>query len=256
VYRNRTRPSAFTLIELLVVIAIIAILIGLLIPAVQKVREAAARTQSINNCKQMCLGVHNLAGNTTSGNIPPSVGSFPQGGPTVSFFTALLPYIEQQNLFNNQGTGTAPVKTYIAPGDPNNAGTDGHISYGSNALLLGVNPAGPPRLPTSFGGRTSGVIVVFERTAKTGATWISTSTSASNYLLDNGSGSSSPEFGSAASWKADPNPTTGRATGLTAAGCIVGMGDGSARVVTTGNATAGWTWAINPNNANAQPSGW
>ena len=132
VYRWKCK-HAFTLIELLVVIAIIAILIGMLLPAVQKVREAAARSQCGNNLKQMGIALHMM--NDTYGYLPPASNDgstaepYPAGAtsPNAIAWTTpqfnMLPFIEQLNLYSagvwgNPSLGSTVIKTYICPSDP------------------------------------------------------------------------------------------------------------------------------------------
>ena len=132
---TQNKREGFTLIELLVVIAIIAILIGLLLPAVQKVREAAARAKCQNNLKQLGLALHNYEG--ANRNFPPGRAAYPL---VVSAQGRILGYIEQDNLgrnvddalvplYNsnpakypltagNYQASIAPVKLFICPSDP------------------------------------------------------------------------------------------------------------------------------------------
>jgi prepilin-type N-terminal cleavage/methylation domain-containing protein len=170
-HRFLRRCRGFTLIELLVVIAIIAVLIGLLVPAVQKVREAAARIQCGNNLHQLSIAVQHCA-DTNRGDLPPGIGDYPRttttgsngcdpagSGKSLGTFAYggalyhLLPYIEQDNLYKAtacaDGLGGSDVEhgalpqaaggvmqnvvlSYLCPSDPTgNNGFTGWASTGS-----------------------------------------------------------------------------------------------------------------------------
>ena len=202
---HRSRRPGFTLIELLVVIAIIAILIALLVPAVQKVREAAARTQCINNMKQIGLACHSA--NDSIKWMPrfseagyPTSGAFQAANPatfdgTLHFY--LLPFLDQTAFMSqwdglsaaNQWNGANQKQTpkvYICPSDVtvpvdtttntppraqvNASGTGFAVtSYSFNGQIFG-DTCVKPRLQSTFPDGTSNTAFVFERYAIAGNT--------------------------------------------------------------------------------------
>jgi prepilin-type N-terminal cleavage/methylation domain-containing protein/prepilin-type processing-associated H-X9-DG protein len=137
--KNVSKSRGFTLIELLVVIAIIAILIGLLLPAVQKVREAAARAQCQNNMKQIVLASHNY--DSANGQLPPGIlghanftqqnNGFTFGAPCVGALAFLLPYIEQNNLYMSMSANAPSPQQFFQQVQANQNAANPWWNYGS-----------------------------------------------------------------------------------------------------------------------------
>jgi hypothetical protein len=169
----QSNHRGFTLIGLLVILAMMAFFLGLLIPAIRNVREAAARTQCVNNHKQICLAVHACA-DSYKGNLPPTVGSFPADSKSMgTIFFYVLPYLEENELYRKaegycwkNATWSVSLAVLTCPSDA--SATPEHrfmgwlatSNYAANYLVF---KQGGAHLPRTFRDGTSNTIMFAER---------------------------------------------------------------------------------------------
>jgi len=254
----------------------------LLVPAVQKVREAAARTQSQNNLKQMCLALHNC--NDSYKKLPSVANTFPvtgwSGGAPAkhgTVFYYLLPFIEQNSIY----TGTSDwswnspsiVPIYIAPGDPTMPGSNltwfnrGATSYSANWSVFQSQDGGFARIPGTFTDGTSTTVCFAERYC--------ICQSIQHIWGEDGQGGGpgapndySPEFHPPTN-TSPPTPTPLPQFGPAAAQCVpnlvqgfsvgvmmAGMGDGSVKSVSRGVSANTWAAVCTPNNNDLVGDDW
>jgi len=282
----------FTLIELLVVIAIIAILIALLVPAVQKVREAAARTQMINNMKQMSLALHSC--NDANKKLPPAAGTFGIQTSIRSLSIGLLPFIEQDPLYKlcaiaQPPTNTVAIQPFLSPLDFTQADSyrvqnfcanlrvfsdAGQASTWNGTFATSGGMMGNASITRTFvTDGTSNSIVFSTRYANNAASPGSAGAINCSQYDANTGGSSGAFFGAnPMASLATPTATSGWQLGATAtqANCAtaglahsfgsamlaVGLADGSVRTLGATTSTTTYNYAMQPNDGNPLGSDW
>jgi type II secretory pathway pseudopilin PulG len=284
--RRTRRSPGISMIELLVVLALLGFLLALLLPAIQKVREAAARAQTQNSLKQIGIAIHNC--NDTYKRLPPAFGKFPaNNGPNASIHVHLLPFVEHQDLYNRilkgeKGTDNELFPVYVSPADPSHPEPAAGIqNFAANLRVfatkgmntqwdaplpaLGKEEPGNARIPATFPDGTSNTVIFATRYGVCGE-------GGSRYAA-------APNANTAAFFGQNPakvaaRPTDVRATFLlhpAARDCPptplmahafytssidVGIGDGSARTVSARVSPRTWNLALCPNDGQVLGSDW
>jgi type II secretory pathway pseudopilin PulG len=297
----RRRPDAFTQTELLVVLAIVAILIGMLLPAIQKVREAANLTQCRNNAGQIVKALQNCA-SQNEGALPPGIGWYPGRLAFGTLGYHLLPYLEEQNLYNkafdpqlgfslptNNGVSTNRVKVFLCPSDPSvdSSGVvvDQGIPWGASTHAFNaqvfcrtdsktgdlLDPQGHPVLHKTFPDGTTNTIMVAEKYARCtnnlfpegGSLWAYWYFNAAAPPLHAGFAISWTNYsvGPGSHFQTMPAPYLGNCDPTLAstphpAGIVVGLADGSVRIVSPAISGTTW-WAVcTPASGDTPGSDW
>lgn len=247
----------FMLFELLIVLALLVVLLGLALPVVQKVREAAARVKCQNNLKQLVLGCHNC--HDTYGKMPPSVGAFAAASSDGTLQFYLLPFLEQEKLYKDGADGdggfsvwnkdvySKKVPVFLCPAEA--SGGDVHLyngwlattSYASNFMVFGV--AGTKLASITDG--LSNTIFFAERYQTCMETPCAWAYSAETEWAPIFAYSSVARFQSQPA-QAQCNPALAQA--IHPGGIQLGMGDGSVHTVETSLSLQTWWRACCPND--------
>jgi prepilin-type N-terminal cleavage/methylation domain-containing protein len=284
------RRSAFTLIELLVVIAIIAVLVGLLLSAVQNVRRAAARLKDQHHIRQCLIASHHA--NDATGRLPPLIGLIYTGqtGNTtiylhVAYWTLLTPYLEQDGVYRNVNTlddswAKVPIPVYRSPLDttlPSGFSVEGYAigNYAANVQVFGsptptiTGPVdGHAVLPASFPDGTSNTILFATKAGKCGdggslfavidlngyLGFTTTGGAFFGHKLPDalGNGPTFQVLPPARGVNCDPD----LAQAFDSTGMPVGLADGSVRMVSPSISPLTWRRALIPNDGEVLGADW
>ena len=261
---HRFRP-AFTMIELLVILGILVFVLGMLYPAIRQVQRAASRTQSINNLKELAIGLYVC--NDNYKKLPPVVGSFPNKDekPGTLFFH-LLPFIERQNIYQKADGDVTKNATYgiVIPtflnrkdksAPPGNRYKNwlATTSYAANWMVFGNTDGGTARIPASFPDGTSNTIVFTERYQMCNGNPCAWGYSSLYYWAPMFAYYSKGKFQNAPK-QGDCNPALPQA--IDPAGIQVAIADGSARTVRESISSETWWNATDPADGNILGPDW